>query len=110
MTGLGKIFRAGATAAAVLTTAVPAQAAQEYSLTIAAVGAQSSTIGYIRFTSGATLDTATCPWGVVYVDLTNEGGKAKLSIALTAKSAERVIRRLDYTNDGTRCWVDLLEI
>lgn len=109
MTGPRNILRVGAMVGA-LTISVPVQAATEYGLAIAATGTQHTTLGYIRFMSGATISTATCPYGVVYIDLTNEAGRVKMAIAITAKASGRPISRLDYVNDGSRCWVYLLEI
>jgi hypothetical protein len=41
-----------------------------------------------------------CKWGIMYISLGNEVGKAQLSIALTAKTANQTIKRLDFTVDA----------
>lgn len=38
-----------------------------------------------------------CKWGIMYIDLSNPTGKVLMSIALTAKATNQVIKRMDYT-------------
>ncbi|MBL4589099.1 MAG: hypothetical protein JKY11_03345 [Alphaproteobacteria bacterium] len=48
-----------------------------------------------------------CVYGIMYIDLSTDTGRALFSIVLTAKSLNWEIRRMDYylTNEtyGTRC-------
>ena len=38
-----------------------------------------------------------CKWGIMYIDLSKESGKAMFSIALSAKVTGDKINRIDYT-------------
>lgn len=42
-----------------------------------------------------------CKWGVMYIDLGNETGKAQFSILLAAKVSNSSITRIDYDIDGS---------
>jgi len=45
-----------------------------------------------------------CLYEIMYIDLSNEGGKAQFSMALTAKTSNQTIKRLDYiVNTGGAC-------
>jgi len=40
-----------------------------------------------------------CKWGLMYIDLATESGRAIFSLALTAKIASHSVVRVDYTVD-----------
>jgi hypothetical protein len=42
-----------------------------------------------------------CQWGIFYIDLSNDAGRALFSMALTAKASNWEIKRVDYTVDAT---------
>ncbi|WP_196158627.1 hypothetical protein [Reinekea sp. G2M2-21] len=47
-----------------------------------------------------------CKWGLMYIDLSTEGGKAIFSLVLTAKTAGHAVIRVDYTKDSSdKCLV-----
>ena len=41
-----------------------------------------------------------CLWGIMYISLANESGKAIFSIVLSAKAAGQTVVRIDYTKDA----------
>lgn len=41
-----------------------------------------------------------CQWGIVYIDLSKESGKAIFSLALAAKTAREPVVRIDYSLDS----------
>lgn len=55
--------------------------------------AESSTIAGFYAAEGLT----ECKWGIMYIDLSKEAGKAQFSIVLTAKTVNQTITRMDYT-------------
>ncbi|MBD1557666.1 hypothetical protein HC752_12055 [Vibrio sp. S9_S30] len=44
-----------------------------------------------------------CKWGIMYIDLSTEAGKAIFSQVLTAKTAGFKIVRIDYSKSGELC-------
>ena len=42
-------------------------------------------------------DLSECKWGLMYIDLSKESGKANFALVLTAKTANQPIVRIDYT-------------
>jgi hypothetical protein len=54
---------------------------------------------------------AECTYGLFYIDLTTESGKAILSLVLTAKSTGQKVVRVDYdTSESETCTVSGLHI
>ncbi|CCN48808.1 conserved hypothetical protein [Vibrio nigripulchritudo MADA3029] len=51
-----------------------------------------------------------CKWGIMYIDLSTEAGKAMFSQVLTAKSAGFKVVRIDYTKSGELCTATGLHI
>ncbi|WP_143247566.1 hypothetical protein [Agaribacterium haliotis] len=50
-----------------------------------------------------------CLWGLMYIDLSKESGKAIFSLVLTAKTADQSIVRIDYKKDESgKCLVSAL--
>lgn len=47
-----------------------------------------------------TVDLTQCLYGLMYIDLTSNGGKARLALLMTAKSSGWSATRLDYTKDA----------
>ena len=42
-----------------------------------------------------------CKWGIMYIDLSKDAGKAMLANVLTAKTAAFKVVRIDYTVSGS---------
>ena len=82
-----------------------AGAATDNSRTITRVGAQGSQ-GYVVFSVPPRLGCN----GLLYLDLTTNGGMAAYSLLLTAYQGGKQISRVDYhqLNTGV-CWIDLVE-
>lgn len=93
--------------AAFFVMSTPAMATVEYNKAIAHVGVQGS-MGYVTL---SVAPSAGCNWGGVYLNVTTDGGKALLSLLLTAYASGRPLSRIDYTKaaDGT-CTADLIEM
>lgn len=106
---MDKISRHCANAGAfiLILIAQPAQAIQQFGLTVANVGVQPDQM-YVRFTSPLTDN---CIAGVLYLTVTTDYGKAAYSLLLTARASNKVVSRVDYTRgaDGV-CRIDLVEI
>lgn len=52
-----------------------------------------------------------CKWGLMYVDLSKDSGKAAFSMLLAAKAAGQEIVRIDYTVSATEtCLISGLHI
>ena len=51
-----------------------------------------------------------CKWGIMYIDLSTEAGKAMFSQVLTAKTAGFKIVRIDYSKTGALCKANGLHI
>jgi hypothetical protein len=58
---------------------------------------------------------ADCLWGLMYLDLSNPGGRAQLALLINAKNTQQRLQRVDYHKDvpGTplgSCWLRGLHI
>lgn len=51
-----------------------------------------------------------CLWGIMFIDLSTEAGKAQLSMVLAAKLSNQKIVRMDYTVITQKCWLSGLHI
>ncbi len=84
-----------------------ASAATQGPVPIAVLGTQWNT-GYVSFTA-PLVDT--CQFNNVYINLTTDGGRAALSVLLTAHASGRPISRIDYSKDSQgMCWLELVQL
>lgn len=52
-----------------------------------------------------------CKWGLMYISLSNESGKAMFSLILTAKATNASLVRIDYTkSEDDKCYVNGLHL
>jgi len=52
-----------------------------------------------------------CKWGIMYIDLSNEAGKAIFSLALMAKTTDTPVVRVDYqVNESGLCKVNAIHV
>lgn len=63
--------------------------------------------GYIRFT---TTLTGSCANDVVYTALNTDVGRAFFSMAMTARTTNTILSRLDYTNTGGICYLNVIQM
>lgn len=56
--------------------------------------------------------SASCPYGVVYIDMTTEFGRAAYAQLLAAKNTGQELSRIDYSPGGSLglCWLSLIEV
>jgi hypothetical protein len=86
---------------------VPAFAATQGPVAIDRLGVQGD-YGYVDFTAPFL---EPCLNGVIYFNLALEGGKAALSVLLTAKASGQPLRRVDFSKDAQgRCEIDLVQL
>ena len=85
--------------------ATDALATIEYNKAISHVGSQGNNLAYISFT---VPPGGSCAYDNVYFDITTDKGKSFYATFLSAYLAGRKISRLDYTNTGGACFVDLV--
>ncbi|WP_334186005.1 hypothetical protein [Novosphingobium sp.] len=94
-----------ASAAACVIAPTVAQAITDVNLRIKNVGVQENT-GYVRF---ETPTSATCAYGVVYFDLSTDGGRSILASVMSAHLAGKSLSRIDYALVGGNCNASLVE-
>ena len=51
-----------------------------------------------------------CIWGIMFIDLSNEAGRAHLSMALSAKLSGLKVIRMDYVVENEKCWLKGMHI
>lgn len=95
-----------------IASSVPAYAQSQpqtdYNRTIGHLGVQGSN-AYFDVKEGFTLN---CEWGMVYMDITTDPGKAAYAELLAAKLAGKQLSRVAYTqaSSGGMCTLALVEI
>lgn len=85
---------------------MPASATSESNKIIAHLGAQ----GLVAYTIFTVPPIVSCAYDTLYVDITTDSGKSYYAILLTAYSTGRVLSRVDYTNTGGTCYINLVEM
>jgi len=56
-------------------------------------------------------DLPECKWGIMYMDLSKESGKAIFALILSAKAANQKIVRIDYrVSDNETCLINGLHV
>lgn len=51
-----------------------------------------------------------CMWGIMFIDLSNEAGRAQLSLLLVAKTSGLKIVRMDYYISDSKCYLSGMHI
>lgn len=82
-----------------------AHAITDENLRIKNVGVQENT-GYVRF---ETPTSTTCAYGVVYFDLSTDGGRSILATVMSAHVAGKPLSRIDYVLAAGNCNASLVE-
>lgn len=82
-----------------------AQAITDENLRIENVGVQENT-GYVRF---ETPTSTTCAYGVVYFDLSTDGGRSIFATVMSAHLAGKSLSRIDYALVEGKCNASLAE-
>ena len=78
--------------------------------TVVALGVQGgSTYAVAYFTAAEGFSISSC--GYIYIDVTNNFGKAAYADILMAKTTGRKLARIDYAQDGNgTCYLSLVEV
>lgn len=85
----------------------PVFATEDYNRQVAATGVQSGNMGYVRLNP---VPSDTCLYDAVYIDLSNDAGKAEFSVILTARVAGTTLAKISYTKTGGVCYATLVEM
>lgn len=89
-----------------------ASAATDSNKTVVALGVQGgSTYAVAYFSAAEGFSVSGCNSGLIYIDVTNNFGKAAYADILMAKTTGRKLARIDYAQDGNgTCYLSLVEV
>lgn len=66
-------------------------------------------LGFFSLVGGLT-GYPSCPYGLIYVDLATNGGKAQQAILVAAKLSEKRINVTYYVNTNTLCYLRYIDM
>lgn len=90
------IWQVAVAAALIVTFAAPALAEQKSSLHVRRIFTESAaTAGFLPIED----ISADCLWGLMYIDLSTQAGRAQLALVMQAKVQNLVLARVDYSKN-----------